>query len=418
MPITKLFMLFLITALPIVGCRANPDPHPAESEEAPMEESSKLDLQKAAPLVEGTNEFAVDLYLRLANESGDKNVFISPWSIATALQMVRLGAQGETLDQMTATLNITGVDDIDETIGAVQNDLNGADGDDFQLAVANRVWGREDLHIIEEYLALVANHYGAPLERLDFGGDPGGSADSINAWVSENTAGKIEEIVDKSLFSQATSLVLTNAIYFKGNWSRQFKEEHTKDDDFHLSDGTTAQVPVMFQKTKFAHAEGYGVRMLSLPYVGDRLSMIVLLPQGEVPLADVDAMLDSNLLDLVGYLEEKEVLVWLPKFRVETEYSLAKQLAAMGMPTAFGAADFSGITTSERISISEVLHKAFVEVNEEGTEAAAATAVIMTRSMAANARPVEFRVDRPFIFLIRDNVTGALLFIGRVMDPR
>jgi serpin B len=294
----------------------------------------------------------------------------------------------------------------------------GEDGEAFQLNVANAIWAQEGFQFLQSYLDLLAENYGAGLNTLDFAGDPEGAAETINNWVSEQTEEKITDLVTPNMLSALVRLILTNAIYFKGQWALPFEESATQDESFTLLDGSTVTVPMMSQTEGFRYAEADGYQAVSLSYLGAPVSMIIVLPEAG-QFEDVESMISAEFVDdLVANWGFQSVALSMPKFTYESEFSLTEILSAMGMPIAFsGEADFSGMTGSQGLFISDVIHKAFVAVDEAGTEAAAATAVVMAESAGMIEDPVEMRIDHPFIFLIRDDDTGTILFAGRVLDP-
>ena len=376
-------------------------------------------------LVEGNSAFALALYQRLVEEKGDENVFYSPYSISLALAMTYAGARGETEQQMADTLHYTLPQDrlhpafnaLDQTLESRGEGAEGKDEEGFRLNIANAIWGQKDYAFLESFLDTLARNYGAGLRLLDFAADAEKARATINEWVSEQTEGKIEELIPQGVLSAATRLVLTNAIYFNAAWAEPFEEEQTSDGTFHLLDGDEVTVPMMRQTTSFGYAAGQGYQAVELPYDGHELSMVILLPDA-TQFQGFEASLDAERMDsIVDQLESQQVALTMPKFEFDAEFQLNDALKAMGMEDAFsGAADFSGMTGGRDLFISSVIHKAFVSVDEAGTEAAAATAVVMVES-AAPGEPVQVTVDRPFIFAIRDIQTGAVLFVGRVVDP-
>jgi len=285
------------------------------------------------------------------------------------------------------------------------------------LNIVNEIWGQKDYEFRNEFLDVLAENYGAGLRLLDFVNAPETSRVTINDWVSDQTEGRIEDLIPQGVIDALTRLVLTNAIYFNAAWLNPFNEDITDDSAFYLLDGGEVTVPMMMQSDSFGYAEGAGYQAVELPYDGRELSMVILLPDSG-KFEEFEGSLDADLVDTItNDLIYKEIALTMPKFEFESEFSLADTLAAMGMPVAFtGAADFSGMTGNRDLSIAEILHKAFVSVDEAGTEAAAATAVVMNLT-AAPGEPVEVTLDRPFIFLIRDIETGAILFVGRVVNP-
>jgi serpin B len=375
-------------------------------------------------VADSSNQFALDLYAKLGAAS-DKNLFFSPESISSALSMTYVGARGETAAQMGKVLHLDGVgDSFVSAQGMLIKQLNdGGKSGQYQLSVANRLWGDTGHHFLELFLKILRDDYQADLELVDFKTNAEGARKTINDWVEQATQGKIKDLIAPGVVDSMTRLVLTNAVYFKGKWKEQFKPEATKNAPLYLASGEQADVPLMRQKQrgrvgKYDLAGQGSVQVMELPYQGDALSMVVLLPEQKDGLAGLEKQLSTeNVKEWTAKLNESEVSVWLPKFKMNTEFELAKVLAGLGMPTAFSAeADFSGMDGTRDLFISAVVHKAYVDVNEEGTEAAAATGVVMEDK--AVMMPNLFRADHPFVFLIRENKTGCILFMGRVADPR
>jgi serpin B len=376
-------------------------------------------------LVEGNSEFALDLYRRLAEEHGGENLFYSPYSISLALAMTYAGAGGETEKQMADALHYTLPQDrLHPTFNALDQELAGRgegaagqDGDGFRLNIANAIWGEKSYTFLDAFLDTLARNYGAGLRVLDFAGAPEEARVAINQWVSERTEGKIEELIPRGVISRLTRLVLTNAIYFNAAWSEPFDENRTEDGAFHLLDGGEVTVPMIRQATSYGYAAGKGYQAVELPYDGRELSMVILLPdRGEFHA--FEGTLDAErMAAIIEALNPRQVALSMPRFEFDAAFGLNEALQAMGMEDAFSdAADFSGMTGNRDLFISNVIHKAFVSVDEEGTEAAAATAVVM-RLSSAPSKPLQVTVDRPFVFAIRDIETGTLLFVGRVVDP-
>ena len=377
----------------------------------------------AADLVAGNTAFAPDLYAKLREQKG--NLFVSPFSISTALAMTSAGARGNTLDEMQKVLHLP--EKPHAAFGELLKKINaaGAKGK-YELTTANAIWAQQGFPWRGEFTALVNKDYGAGFFPVDFAGKPEAARQRINAWVEKETKEKIKELIPQGVIDALTRMVLTNAIYFKGNWASQFKKANTKNQPFYLDGGKKAEVPLMHQDGTYGYGEmvygsGDRVQILSLPYVGKELSMIAVLPEAG-KLASLEAKLTAeNLGKWTGPLREQKVNVYLPRFMLEMDQpiSLKAPLIAMGMKDAFDdmKADFFGMHSGkEQLLITEVLHKAFVDVNEEGTEAAAATGVVVGLR-SAPAKPTVFRADRPFLFLIRDNATGSILFLGRYTGP-
>lgn len=385
-------------------------------------------------VVEGNNKFALELYAKLREQEG--NLFFSPYSISTALAMTYAGAWGETEAQMAEVLHfpafvtgdkkapsllVPGRKAFRSAFGAIIKDLNtrGEKGG-YELSVANALWCQKGYGFLKEFLELIKTNYGGGFNEVDFVTAAESVRQTINAWVEKETKDKIKELIKPGILNKFTRLVLTNAIYFKGNWARQFKEENTRDAPFTLISGEKIDIPMMNQTAEFNYIEAEDFQVLELPYVNDELSMIILLPKEFDGLVSIEKTLTpENFSDWLAKLRKCKVIVSAPKFRMTWEFELAKVLKSMGMADAFsGTADFSGMNGKRDLFISAVIHKAYVDVNEEGTEAAAATAVVMRLTSAKPEEIPVFRADHPFLFLIRDNCSGSILFIGRVMNPK
>ena len=371
-------------------------------------------------VVDGNTAFALDLYSRLKDEDG--NLFFSPYSISVALAMTYAGARENTAQQMSQTLRFSldpqrlhpAFGKLEERLEALQEEGN------VQLEIANSLWPHKSYPILEEHIGLVKKYYGVKITPLDYAANIEAARSIINEWVEEKTKDKIKDMIGPGVLDALTRLVLVNAIYFKGNWADQFEEELTKDAPFHPLSGESIEVPMMKQQETFGYAEHEDLQILQMPYAGDEMSMLVLLPKNMDGLANLQSVLSKeNLEKWIKSIRKKEVLVFLPKFKVTSQFRLDEALASMGMTDAFSPekADLSGIDGEpHRLYIGAVIHKAFVDVNEEGTEAAASTAVGFT--LASMPEPVPtFRADHPFIFMIRDNNTGSILFMGRMVDP-
>jgi serpin B len=370
-----------------------------------------------AALVKGNNAFAFDLYDQLRAKDG--NVFFSPYSISTALAMTYAGARGDTAAEMAKALYFTlGPDELHRAEAALLAGLNGGGKPrGYQLSIANALWGQQGYGFKEGFLKLTQASYGAGLREVDFASNPEAARQTINAWVEKETKDKIKDLFPKGVLNNLTRLVLTNAIYFKGDWASQFKKDQTRDEEFQTG-ADKVKAPMMHQMARFKYLDADGVQALELPYAGKELSMVVLLPKKTDGLAELEKMLSADkVAGWLGKLREQEVIVALPKFKTTCEYSLNGPLAALGMKKAFGpTADFSGMNgRKDDLYIQAVVHKAFVDVNEEGTEAAGATGI----AVGVKALPVrrEFRADHPFVFLIRDTRNDSILFLGRVVNP-
>jgi len=371
-------------------------------------------------LVQDNFAFAIDLYQKLRASEG--NIFFSPYSISTALAMTYAGARGNTEKEMTKTLRFS-LDqaNLHPAFANIESRLNKLQkAGNVKLSVANSLWPQQDYRFLNEYLSLIKKHYGVSITPVDYKHAREAARKMINKWVEDKTQDKIKNLIQPGILDALTRLVLVNAIYFKGNWESQFKTSRTKDAPFYLSPNNSVQAPIMTQKQKFRYGEIETLQVLELPYVGDELSMIVLLPQKADGLRQLESSLTvENLKRWKRRLGKREVLVFLPKFKMTSMFRLDKTLVSMGMVDAFNdsKANFAGMDgRPDWLYIGAVLHKAFVDVNEEGTEAAAATAVVM-KARGIRALPPTFRADHPFVFLIHENRTGSILFMGRVTDP-
>lgn len=369
-------------------------------------------------IVKGNNAFALDIYQQLKGEAG--NLFLSPYSISTALAMTYAGARGQTATQMAEMLHFNPLEqNLHATMGKLVNELNarGQQGN-CQLSVANALWGQQGYGFLPGFINLLEKNYQTSLYQVNFKTATEAAREKINTWVAEKTQDKIKDLIPEGVLDALTRLVLTNAIYFKGNWASQFKKEQTREMPFKISAEKEITVPMMNQSEKFGYLEREGLQILSMPYQDKELSMIVLLP---AEIDGLEALEDSLTLAKLNIwlrsLIEEKVIVYFPRYKIEKKCFLADTLSAMGMKDAFnGKADFSGMNGRRDLYISNVIHQAFIEVNEKGTEAAAATAVVMTKAIAS--RPLIFRADHPFLFLIRDNQSGSILFLGRMVEPK
>src|SRR5271157_958384 len=376
---------------------------------------------RMSSIVEGNSQFAVDLYGKLRNQPG--NLFFSPSSISTALAMTYAGARGETAEQMARVLHFPAPQDkLPEAFAALHTALRPvAEKPGYRLHVANRLWGQQGYHFLPDFLAVTRDFYHAELAQVDFSGQTELARETINQWVEKQTQEKIKDLVPCGAIKPLTRLVLTNAIYFKGDWTRPFPKAATRDELFHLSSDQTTTSPLMHKTDDFKFAAVDGLKALELPYGNGDLATIVLLPDAIDGLGALEQKLSpESLTRWTSGLQKRKVQVFLPRFKLTSEFSLSTVLAAMGMPLAFDdRADFTGMSTEKYLYISAVLHKAFVDVNEEGTEAAAATGVVVTaRAMMRPQEPALFRADHPFLFLIVDNRTKSILFLGRVINPK
>ena len=382
-------------------------------------------------VVDANNRFAFDLYSEL-DKSDQKNIFYSPYSISTALAMTYEGAKGETADQMKSVFHFPESDILRPNSAAIYNDINKVN-EAYELKTGNALWVQYDFQLLEEYTDRVEQYYGGKTENLDFAEETEKSRQIINSYIEEQTNNKIKDLIPKNILSSLTKLVLTNAIYFKGTWEWEFDDSDTREQDFRVTANDTVKTPMMSMKpdeARFNYADLEKLQILELPYKGEEISMLILLPkQGEEYDFETgeSTVYDYTLNDIELSIEKLEEYksemqetnldsVALPKFEFDTKYFMGDTLSLMGMPIAFSSgADFSGMNGIKQLFISNVIHQAYVKVDEKGTEAAAATAVVM-KDTAAMPRNV-FRADHPFIFIIQEKETGNILFMGRVVDP-
>jgi len=389
---------------------------------APLHARGRKVLPAVAKVVQGSNQLAVDLYGRMRQDrkNSGKNIFFSPCSISTALAMTYAGARTETAKQMATVLHFA------QDQAALHRAYQGllastasASSHGNLLRVASSLWGQKGYRFLDSFLGLTRKSYGAELSQVDFRGQTEAARKTINRWVDRKTEHKIANLIPPGVLTNLTRLVLANAIYFKGTWATQFHKKATRPRPFTLLGGKQVQAPMMQQTSTMRYADLGQMQAVELPYKGVRLSMIVLLPKKNDGLPGLEQKLNPALLTRsIAKLTRQKVRVLLPRFRTTSAFMLSRTLKAMGMPLAFSdSADFTGMAKNAELKITEVVHQAFVDVNEEGTEAAAATAAVVAARGRAQPLP-ELRADHPFLFLIRDRATGAILFLGRLVDPR
>lgn len=391
------------------GCRgaAGPDLAPIE---VPRDDVESL--------VRSGNRFALDLYRRVG--AGEGNRFLSPTCIAAALGMTSAGAAGTTAQQMAQTLRLDlPPDRVHPAFHAHLLALSPPGGrDDVTLAIANALWAQKGRTFLPSYTSVVTTHYAAEARVLDFASDPEGSRGTVNRWVEDHTEDRIRDLLPQGSVDALTRLVLTSAIYFKGTWDEEFRPASTRTEPFRLAGGGEAPAQFMTQKEGFGFAGLEGLSLLEMPYEGKRLSMVVILPDEVAGLPALEESLTLEILEgWLAAIRHEEVTVFLPRFRFTAATDLAPVLQALGMTDAFGdRADFSAMDGTRELYLQAAVHKAFVQVDEEGTEAAAATGIAVGAKMEPG-EPIVFRADHPFLFLVRDRESGAILFLGRVAEP-
>ena len=407
-----------------------PTETPSETEEVRSEKTRvtvpvATDLE-LSDLVRGNNAFAFDLYQKLREEESG-NLFYSPYSISLALAMTHAGARGETERQISNTLHFTLSQDklhpafnaLDLQLASRGEGSSGTEGKGFRLNIANAIWGQQGFDFLQDFLDKLAENYGAGMKIANFTEAPEDSRVAINDWVAHQTEDKIKDLIPSGAIDNLTRLVLTNAIYFNAAWLYTFDEKATAEGDFHLLNGNSVKVPMMRQTELFGYASGTGYQAVELLYDGSEISMLILLPD-KGNFNPFENSLNAELVSQISEdLNREQVELTMPSFEFEAQFKLGATLKKMGISDAFNQqlADFSGMDGRKDLSISDAFHKAFVLVNEKGTEAAAATAVVVGVK-SVPPPPIVVAVDRPFIFLIRDIATNTTLFVGRVMDPR
>ena len=387
--------------------------------------SPQATAQDLEVLVRGNNAFALNLYRALSTDEG--NLFFSPFSISQALAMTLAGARGETESQMASTLHYElpqsrlhpSFNALDQQLASRGLAYQGEENEYFKLNIASAVWGQDGYEFLADFLHVLAENYGTGLRTLDFEGTPEESTARINNWVFEETEEKIKDLVPPGTISSSTRLVLTNAIYFNASWSWPFTKNLTQERPFHLERGGKVEVPMMTQTSKdfYGYAKGNGYQAVELPYSLGELSMTILLPD-KGKFGRFEDSLNADVIDqIIHEIEIDYVTMTMPQFKFESKFDLGETLGGMGMPNAFGDhADFSGMTGTRDLRVSAIVHKALISVDEKGTEATSATS-LMTLLSGPNKEPIPVTVNRPFIFLIRDRLTGTVLFLGRVMNP-
>lgn len=373
-------------------------------------------------LVDNNNTFAFDLYRSLRSQGG--NLIYSPYSISLALAMTYAGARGQTESQMAQTLHFLPQDQLHSAFNSLDLQLaerGKAQSDEetpLQLNIANAVWAEQTYPFLQNFLDTVAMNYGAGIRLVDFVNQYEAARQDINTWVSDQTQGKIEDLIPEGVLDTDTRMALVNAIYFKADWLSPFNADSTYDAPFHLLDGSDVSVPTMNQDSFIPYAKGDGWQAIELAYQSETAAMDIIVPD-EGRFEEIESSLDQETVStILESMQPTSVQLAMPKFKFESQFGLADQLATLGMTDAFdpARADFSGMSEKKDLYVSAVIHKAFVAVDEKGTEAAAATAVIVGVT-SAPMFDVTLTIDRPFLFIIRDLPTGQILFIGRVLNP-
>jgi serpin B len=407
-------VLLAISMVPIAAIFL---PYPYPPIRPPQANDEGSTVQGIREVVRANNGFAFKLYSEFI-KTGEGNIFYSPYSIFSALAMTYEGARGETAEEMKDVFNFPEIDVLRPNFAAIYNSINEI-SKEWEFRSGNALWLQKDYAFLEDYLKNVEEYYGGKAEVLDFIENAEESRKTINSFIEEQTNHKIKDLIPPGYLNEYTRLVLTNAIYFRGDWKWSFDESLTGDEDFWIGPNSTVNVQMMHmipnETIRFNYADIGDAQILELPYKGDNISMLIILPNN---IETFERSLRLEKLDeyRAEMKEEKLDEICLPKFEIDTKYSLVEPLSALGMHTAFGeAADFSGMTGKRELFISKIVHQAYVKVDEKGTEAAAATAVII--NLTAIPERKVFRADHPFIFIIQEIETGNILFIGRIVNP-
>lgn len=374
-----------------------------------------------SPLADHNNAFALDLYHQLNRKEG--NLFLSPYSIASAFAVCYAGARGNTMQEMSTVMHFPEEHEpLHAQFEALNQGLNEVQKKGHvELIIANSLWAQYDYPFLPEYRAITEEYYHAKMENVDFKQDTENSRRKINTWTEEKTHHLIKDMIPEGVLSPAsTKLVLASAIYFKGEWAESFENKDTKEMPFWVTERQSRNVPLMCQQADFEYAEDDDTQVLLLPYKGKDLSMVILLPKTKDGIRELEDHLTMDRIhQWLAATRRQEILVYLPKFTIESSFGLKEYLTAMGMRDAFlwPGANFSGMDGTDLLYISKALHKAWVKVDEKGTEAAAATAVMMTLGAAPGQPPKIFRADHPFLFFIKETASGSILFMGRLSNP-
>jgi serpin B len=379
------------------------------------------DISKMSPAAEGNNLFMIKAYKYLTETEESKNIFISPYSIQSALAMTFAGAAGKTEEEMGSALEFPGnTIAFHENFGKLTKGINDiSKKGEMQLSVANSLWLAENYNFLEEFLRINKTYYNTETTNLNFS-ESEKARKTINDWVAEKTKDRIKDLIPPGILDALTKLVLTNAVYFKAEWAEQFKKGNTQKSEFTTMGNKAVKTEMMNLKHNFPYMENEEIQLIEMPYKGGDASMFVILPKKKNDLKTIEKDLEwKNIDKLIGQLKRQQVDVYFPKFKMSLEYELRKLMSSLGMKAAFNkGADFSRMNGNKDLYISAIIHKTFVEVDETGTEAAAATAVVMRmKSAMPNPEYKTFRADHPFFYFIRENVSGTVLFAGRVTDP-
>ena len=409
-------ILSILLLLVVISCNKNVSPVANTSENTtnsePMTEGESIQQS----LIEGNNQFTLELFSNLS--SANENIIISPFSVSSALAMTYAGAKNNTQSQMSYVLHFNHNQEVLHTdFSQLLSNIKALNSDGNEVNIANSLWVQNKFKLQESYLKTIKTNYASDVQSVDFVLESEKTRGTINKWVESKTNQKIKDLIPVGGITKSTMLVLTNAIYFLGTWENKFDVKNTTESLFYLNEEAKVNAPFMRQTAKFKYFEDEFIQVIDLPYAKNKLSMIVVMPKEKFGLMKITkAMLNDNYTHILAGLQMQKVAISLPKFKASSSFDLGAKLSEMGMPDAFtSAADFSGITGSKDLNISKIMHKAFIEVNEKGTEAAGATTVVMEKTSYVKT-PV-FTADSPFLYLIKDNISGSILFIGKIVNP-
>lgn len=386
-------------------------------------DDSASTLEGVAQVVNANNQFAISLYQRLhmLSNKSDNNVFFSPYSLSTAMSMLYAAAQGETKQQIQQTFYYPALNTLNPNIAALHNQFNSPKSD-YKLSTVNDLWIQKGLNPNQNYVETVERYYGGKVTELDFKNDPDPSRQTINKTIATYTNKMVPELLPNGSIERDTTTVLTNAVYFKGDWQMPFSLNQTSDKPFYPFEGQPTNVKMMYKKVSLDYTEDKDVQVVKLPYKGNELSMLVILPKSKDKVTMqklVKNLSTTQISQWTNELKKKEVMLDLPKFKLEESYQMKTLLADMGMPAAFDdRADFSLFNEELPLKVDSIFHKAVVEIDETGTEAAAATGMVISPLSASyNVNSVEFIANHPFIFIIKDNKMNVILFLGQMNKP-
>lgn len=385
-----------------------------------------IPISEAEPIIEANNQFSLELYANVKDKKEGENIFFSPYSISTAMAMMYEGARNETAKEIQSVFHFPEDPSILRSSFAVANSYLNRRGTSYKLNTANALWVEKSFPLQDAFKAALMEFYMGEAFAVDFKGAAEKKRKRINQWVENETMGKITNLLPENSLNSNTRLILTNAIYFKGEWEEPFEKDQTESEDFWLNENQKKAVPMMNKTDSFNYAQTEELQVLEMPYKGGDLSMLILLPKGKTP-KDLKSLEESLTMENMNLYRESlkrtEVNVFIPRFTFERDYKLKENLRDLGMPLAFDIqgqeqdAGFSGISKEKKLYVDQVVHKAFINVDEEGTIAAAATGAVFELTSSIRKDPPVFKADHPFVFLIQERTTGYTLFMGKVANP-